>query len=376
MIGRLTAGFTATACAALALAMGAATAQAQNSKEWDELVKAAQAEGRVQVVLAGRMALTLRKAFPEFEKKYNIRVGTDTGGGREQIARILAERKVGRFTMDVRIGGANSANAELIPNNALSPVDELLILPDVTDQSKWFQGKHTYSDVAGRYVFTWGVSPTHVVTFNTKMVKPEEIQSYWDLLDPKWKGKIVAWSPATPGTIGTSGPMFLNPKIGAEWFRRFATETGAVFVKDSRQGAEWVALGRYPIGLFGMNQIATKLAAEGFPIQGFLPHPLKEGEMLSSSGANLMVMDRAPNPNAAKLFTNWALSREAQQMFMAVSETTDSLRRDVDNSVIAPQYRMDRNGNYLISFENPEYAAKTKEIMDTLRRIMREAGHQ
>ena len=77
---------------------------------------------------------------------------------------------------------------------------------------RWYQGKHHYTDPHGRFIFTWGASPAYVVAINTNLVKPEQIKSYWDLLDPKWKGKIVARSPARRGAAASSVPMLLNPK--------------------------------------------------------------------------------------------------------------------------------------------------------------------
>ncbi len=365
--------FALLASLALVPAPAAAQDRAAAPAGWDDLVKAARAEGQVRVMLVGRMPRNLRKAMPEFEKLYGVRVLTDASGGVEQFAKILAERQVGRYTVDVMISGSNSANAQLIPNKALARFDRLLVLPGVNDRSRWFQGKHHYSDPEARYVFTWGASPSHLVSYNTNLVKPEEITSHWDLLDPKWKGRIVANSPATPGTVGTTGPMILNPKVGEDWFRRLMSEMDVTLVKDTRQGAEWIAMGKYAIGLFGLNTNAYQLAAEGFPIMGYLPHPLKEGETISSSGANIYVFENAPNPNAMKLFANWALTRDAQQAFVTAGQITDSLRTDIDNSVIDPAHRLERGRDYIVAFSNPDYIGRSAETMERLRRIVQES---
>lgn len=346
------------------------------SQSWEELVKAAQEEGQVELVLGGQMPLKLRKAMPAFEKKYGIKVNFHTGGGRALAARMLAERAAGRFTLDVRIGGANTALVQLLPNNALAPIDSLLVHPEVTAKSLWFNGRHYYVDPEGRYILAWGASPVHQFSYNTNLVDPADIKSYWDMLDPKWKGKIVSWSPAAQGTAATSVPMFLNPKIGEEWFRRWANEMDVTIVSDPRQGAEWVAMGRFPIGMFGLNTQADALDRQGFPIKGYLPHQMEEGNIISSSAANIMVMDKAPNPNAAKLFVNWALSREAQQLFVEVGETTDSLRSDIDDSVIAEQYRLYSDRDYIVAFAEPEYVNRQSEILSKMQNIMREAGYQ
>jgi iron(III) transport system substrate-binding protein len=364
----------ATLATAVALTGSAFAAADGKGEEWDELVKAAQREGEVDVILYGGINLQ-DGAVQAFEKKYGIKVNYQTGSSRQHAERILAERRLGRYTVDAWIGGANTALTKLIPNGVLQPIAPLLVDPEVKDPSNWFQGEHHYTDPEGRYIYTWGAAPSNIVIYNTNMVNPDEIRSYWDLLDPKWKGKMVAMPPGRQGVGALSVPMVLHPKIGYEWFRRWANEMDVTIVEDSRQGAEWVALGRFPLGVFRFGEQALALEKQGLPIRSYLPHPMKEGEILTASADNLMAVDKAPHPNALKLFVNWALSREAQQLFIKVGERTDSLRTDVDSSVIEPQYRIQKNADYYIAFEDSEYINKQTEILNNLRNIMKEAGY-
>ena len=370
-------------CAGLLLSPAAApatesVAQAKPwpTPEWEALVKAAQQEGKVELILSGQVPQRLRPILPQFEKKYGVKVNFQTGGGSAHAERILAERRIGRFTLDVWLGGANTALVSLLPNKALVSFPELLIDPEVNDKSKWFQGKHHYTDLDSRYIFTWGASPAYNIAYNTKQVDPNEIRSYADVLNPKWNGKIVSWSPAAQGTGASSVPMWLNPKIGETWFRRWANEMNVTIVTDARQGAEWVAIGRFAIGMFGLNTQAEALKDQGFPIKDFLPHPLAEGTVLSASAGNIMVMDRAPNRHAAQLFVNWALSREGQQLFIQASDKGDSLRTDVDNSVLEPQYRIDPKVEYIVAFSNREYIDRQDDILLQLKKIMQDAGYK
>ena len=176
---------------------------AESPAQLQELIKAAQKEGQVEVLLSGQVPLLLRPLMPEFEKKYGIRVNFQTGGGDQNGQRILAERRVGRYTLDVWLGGANTALAQLLPNHALVPIPELLVDPDVTDLSKWYKGRHYYVDVDQRYIFAFGAQPGQTISFNTNMVKESEIKSFHDLLDPKWKGKMVSWNPSLEGAAAT-----------------------------------------------------------------------------------------------------------------------------------------------------------------------------
>lgn len=346
---------------------------AVHAAEWKKLVKAAKREGKVEVILGGQMPRKLRKIMPEFEKKYGIKVNYQTGSSRRHSARIRAERKGGKFTVDVWIGGANTALSILLPNKMLAPLDVLLVDPEVKNPALWYKGKHHYTDPKGRYIFTWGASPSYVIALNTNLVKPEQIKSYWDLLDPKWKGKIVARSPARRGAAASSVPMLLNPKIGKKWFERWANEMDVTIVRDSRQAIEWLALGRYAIGMFGLGTPAEEMAAQGFPILPYIPHVLKEGEMLSASAANIMAVDHPANPNAQKLFINWALSKEGQSLFIKTGKTSDSLRVDVPQSLIAEQYWIKPDRDYYVPFSDPIYINNQRQHLKTLRRIMKKA---
>lgn len=160
--------FGATGPAAL-VARSAHAQEAPASPEWAALVKAAQAEGKVELILSGQVPQRLRPAFAPFEKRYGIKVNSQTGGGSAHAERILAERRVGRYTLDVWLGGANTALVSLMPNKALVSFPELLIDPSVTDRSLWFQGKHHYTDPEGRYIFTWGASPGYNVARSSRI---------------------------------------------------------------------------------------------------------------------------------------------------------------------------------------------------------------
>lgn len=346
---------------------------ASHGAEWKKLVAAARKEGQVEVILGGQMPRKLRKIMPEFEKKYGVKVNYQTGSSRRHSARIRAERKGGKFTIDVWIGGANTALSILLPNKMLAPVDELLLDPEVKNPKRWYQGKHHFTDPHGRYIFTWGASPAYIIAINTNLVKPAEIQSYWDLLDPKWKGKIVARSPARRGAAASSVPLLLNPKVGVKWFKRWANEMDVTIVRDSRQAVEWLALGRYSIGMFGLGTPAEEMAAQGFPILPYLPQILKEGEMLSASAANIMAVDHPANPNAQKLFINWALSKETQTLFIKTGKTSDSLRMDVPEDAVAPQYRIRLDRKYYVGFSDPNFINNQRKHLKTLRNIMKKA---
>ena len=98
------------------------------------------------------------KINPEILKAFNkdypeIKVTTAGGHGSELGARILAERRAGKYLVDLYAGGPTTPYRALYLSKALDPIAPLLLLPEVTDVSKWFTGKHVYADPEDRYLF-------------------------------------------------------------------------------------------------------------------------------------------------------------------------------------------------------------------------------
>src|SRR5258706_15017998 len=76
-----------------------------------------------------------------------------------------------------------------------------MLLPEITDTSKWYQGKHHYADPENQYIITYVATATYgSVSYNTKLINPKDFKSYWDLLAPKWKGKNISRDVRVPGT--------------------------------------------------------------------------------------------------------------------------------------------------------------------------------
>src|SRR5690242_3351083 len=86
------------------------------------------------------------------KKNPKIKVTTVTGRGFELGQRVLSERRAGKYIPDVFIQGATTP-VVLLSAKALDPIKPLLILPEVVDESKWFQAKHQYLDTGREYVF-------------------------------------------------------------------------------------------------------------------------------------------------------------------------------------------------------------------------------
>jgi len=214
-------------------------------KEWEMTIQAAKKEGRL-VYHAGDSA---EPYFNEFGKKFPeikvVRMLTRRGSA--VLGRVMAERRARVYVADIVHLGAGSGS-RLARAGAFDPLKPYMVLPEVLDQSKWFEGKHYFVDKEGKYLFKYASFPGVDVSYNTDLVDPKKIKSYWDLLDKKWKGKIITYDPGARGSRLMT--YFLNnPELGPRYLTRLFTEMEIAASRDHRQIADWLARGKYAIAL-------------------------------------------------------------------------------------------------------------------------------
>jgi len=175
----------------------------------------------------------------------------------------------------------------------------------------WLDGHHRYADPEGRYILVYIANPGGSSTYyNTILVNAKEFKSYWDLLSPKWKGKIVSQDPTSTGLGATLLFFYYNPELGAEFIRRLFGTMDVTYGRDRRQITDWLAQGKFAICL-GCRD-AQRAKAQGLPVDVMDTGEWKEGESLTTGGGSISLIKGAPHPNAATVFINWFLSRKGQ----------------------------------------------------------------
>ena len=169
----------------------AATARAQPAPSTitDELIAAAKKEGKVSHYTSDDLTVATNIG-KMFEAKYP--------GITFQLERSGAERNYQRISQEY----ASAIHAvDVISTSDLSHLttwkkSNLILRYQVAEAAAWAANARDPDGFYTKQFFT-----LMVPGYNTRLVKPEDAPKSWtDLLDPKWKGKIVSWSPGDQGT--------------------------------------------------------------------------------------------------------------------------------------------------------------------------------
>ena len=304
------------------LGASAGLSQTKNP-EWDKILEAAKKEGKV--VASIPPTPELRKLMEiTFTRRYGIATEFVPARGGAVVQRIVSEAKAGVQYFDLHIGGTESMITAILPENILDVIDPYMILPEVRDPKYWWGG-HIYIDNAKKYIYNFVAYQTVSLWSDANQYKPSEFKSFDDLLSPKLQGKIGISDPRIPGFGNSMWSHMLSVK-GEEYLKKLVAQK--LFVaRDLRLLGENLSSGKIAVALgIGYAELLPSIKA-GLPVVP-LPYP-KEGLYTTGGNGHLMVIKNPPHPNAAKVFANWLLSRDGQELFgrtMAVG----SRRLDVD----------------------------------------------
>ena len=265
------------------------------------LVEAAKREGKV--VWYTSLALpSAEKVAKLFEAAYpGIKVEVHRTGSQRILQRVMQELQ------------ANIKNVDVVHT---SDAGHFVLLKD-----KKLLARHTpagverfpagFKDKDGYY---YGLRATvNVIAYNTQKVTAAEAPKTWkDLLDPKWKGRMVTAHPGYSGVIATH-VLALVHLHGWEYFQALA-KNQLMLVQSAVDPSGVVASGERPVAVNGGEYTFYQSKKQGNPVEIVYP---KEGVPLVVSPT--AITSFAPHPQAARLFTDFSFTREVQQV-MADSE--------------------------------------------------------
>jgi iron(III) transport system substrate-binding protein len=312
----------------LALAIFGGVARAQSAKptwqlDWDKTIELAKKEGKVVVSIPASSELRA-EIEKHFEKRYGIDVEPVVGRASNIVRKMVDEAKAGVRYIDLHMGGSESIVTGLLSEGVLDAVEPSMILPEVKDPKQWWGG-HIWVDNAKKFVYSTLAYQTESLWFNSQLMKAAEIRSFDDLLDERWKGRIGYLDPRTPGS-GASMWSYLREIKGEDYLKKFAAQK-PLLSRDQRVLAEILAKGRVAL-VIGLTYYSyAPFVKAGLPVE---PLPtVKEGVYVSGGSGHLVVLKNTAHPNATKLFINWFLSREGQEVY-GRSMHQASRRMDVD----------------------------------------------
>jgi len=345
--------------------VAAAQAQSDWQSEWEKTLAAAEKEG--EVALYGAYRSGVREAVSEFTKRYpKIRFNHVAGSGSELANKVMAEKRANRHFIDIAVGGGGTMVLVYHKGGLLEPMQSAFLLPEVKDPSHWWGKKHHYADPDGSTVLmAQGDVNTRIGAFNTKLVKPDEIQSWWDLLNPKWKGRIVMTDPKSRGNIGNWRYLYYNPELGPAFVRRLLTEAEVTFSSNERQMMDWLASGKHAIYVMAKDEDVAQAMKQGLSVDFLESH--KEMAELGTGSGHIAFFKNAPHPNAAKVYINWFLSREGQIAWQKYTGG-NSFRIDIPKEMLPNgKAQAPKEGQKYLFTSHPQY-----ENIRPLRQLIKE----
>ena len=304
-----------TSAIALAASLAASAAVAQTTPEREALIKAAKAEGQIMLYSSSGEAQS-KTVLGAFEAEYGIK---------------------GNFVRLTTIPLMQRFNAEYEGNDLQADVLSVsTTIPFLDHPDWWVTVDKTYAPsvekwparwVKGKYV-SWSADAFNMA-WNTELVPPgTEPKTYNDLLDPKWKGKILLTDPRVADNYFGWLDGVEKAK-GADYLRKVAalelklTQSGA-------SGAQMVAAGAYAVNFPTFPDFSTALKEKKAPIA---TAPIA-GPLLVSERV-IAVSNKAPHKNAARLFMDWVLSENGVKA--ACKNGSVSVVADPDGKLGCPQ---------------------------------------
>jgi len=305
------------------------------------LIEAARKEGKV-VWYCGALVLDQSEKFSKaFEQKYpGIAVRVERSGSERIYQRIGQEKQSGIHAVDV-VNSADGAHfLDWKKNGWLLPY-----VPD--DVAKYFPS--AYVDADGTYAILCSWLTT--IGYNTKLVRRDDApKSFTDLLEPKWKGKIVKAHPSFSGTILTT-TFVLARDLGWSYFEKLAQQK-VLQVQSASDGPKKIILGERAVCADGSEYHYLVPKEQGQPIE--IIYPAEGSPFVPVPSA---VFQKAPNPNAARLFQSFLFSTEMQQTFVDVFA-----QHSVHSLVKEKPGRTPLSDIKLLTCDPAEVAAQSEEI--------------
>jgi iron(III) transport system substrate-binding protein len=271
----------------------------------DELIRGARKEG--QVVFWSSMRIDDSKSLASgFETKYpSIKVEIFRAGGEQIVNRAIAEHLAGKTTYDV----LNAFALKVLQNRGL------LQPYGAPEAAHYVTG---FKDTQNHWVSLY--SGYNVIGYNTKLVAKGEAPKNWeDLLQPRWKGKLVMDDEEYFWHAGML--KYWGEDKGRKYMEALSRQ-GLQFRNGHALLADLMSVGEFPVAVVVYPDQIEQMKLKGQPVDW-----VKTTDPILVNLAPVSVAAKAPHPNAAKLFLNYSISKEGQEILQKARRA--SARHDV-----------------------------------------------
>jgi len=271
-----------------------------------KLVEAAKKEG--ELVYYTTMTLDQSKVVVDrFEKKYGVKATLFRTGGGPLLNKIFTEARGGRYDWDVVVG-----RGEMV----LPMIERKLVASYRSPEVKMIEEQLV--DKEGYWTAYYVNS--YVLGWNTKLVRKQDVpKTYEELLDPKWRGGQISVDTEAYGMLEGLKRVWGKEKA-VNYFKRLAA-LEPVLKRGNTERVQLAVAGEYPL-IVAYNQTIQRMTSRGAPIDWLPLEP-------SVTQVNpIMLAAKAPHPNAARLFYDFVLSKEGQEMLRGFQRIP--VRKDVE----------------------------------------------
>lgn len=307
--------------AAIGLTVGIGMGSAQTNAAWDEVVAKGKQEGVVNLY-SSTVPQQAERLIAAFNAKYpEIRINHVRGAG-ELPPRVAAERAAGGDGADVFM----YSDALWYSENEQYTIElnspEAANFPD----SGW--------QVKNKSPFI-GFPPFGFLAWNTEKVK-DGLTSFQDLLKPELKGHVATREGMTATYAGYMD--FLEKELGPDWLKAFGAQQ-LKFYPSSVPLSQSLASGEVWASNVAAIGTLRDLKDQGAPVAWATPEPFG-----FANPWNAAVMSSSKRPNAARVFVDFAISKEGQEAFNG--DDSASPRPDVKGEVDLAKYKVLRSEDF------------------------------
>lgn len=270
-------------------------AKAEADDDLAKLIEAAKAEGELNLYSV-QSGADLKRSDPEFQQMYPfLKMNRFRSEGEKLGAKLIEEARAGQYVADILDVDQNVTNAV--------SREGLLLEYDPPE-------RRTFDAQMKRPTFTAYRIQLKPIAYNTRLVpKDQAPKGYEDLLDPKWRGKIVMESDEV-SVFGATIQLWGQDKAVEYWKK--LTANGLQFRSGQSNIIQLLAAGEFPVAVAANLHSIEQERPKGAPMDWVNTRP-----MFGNFGA-VSIPKRAPHPNAAKLWVRYILSKNGQE---AVAET-------------------------------------------------------